>query len=113
MITKQLPTHPMGITQQDQHTNIWDALQSDSPPIPGGLTYLSHPWPNPYHISVLSAKQKATIHQEGLDETATPDTTDITSGHNPGITSHTPTSGPFTRRRVMIHVEDHKPPKNQ
>merc|ERR1712051_1169823 len=56
-------------------------------------------------------KTKATIHQEGLDKTATPDTTDITSGHNPGITSHTPTSGPLTRRRVMIHVKDHKPPK--
>ena len=84
-----------------------------SPPIPGGLTDLSHPWPNPYHIPVFfRQKTKAATHQERLQGTANPDTTDITSGHNPGVQSHTSTSGPLIRRRVTIHVEDHKHPEH-
>ena len=40
-------------------------------------------------------------------------TTNIASGHNPGTYSHTSTSGPLIRGRVIIHDEDHKSPRNQ
>ena len=40
-------------------------------------------------------------------------TTNIASGHNPGTYSHASPSGPLIRRRVTIHVEDHKSPRNQ
>ena len=93
----------MWITQQDQHTNIWDALQSDSPPIPGGLTDLSHHWTNPYHTPVLSAKQR--LKNTRKDYSKRPIKTQQTSsGHNPGAQSHTSTSGPLIRRRVTTDV---------
>ena len=100
----------MGIKQQDQHTNIWDTngliphqsrVDSQTCPILGQTptTYL-----------FVFRQTMATTHRKRLDYTATSDTTNITSGHNPGVTSQTLTSGPLTRRRVIIHVEDHTPP---
>ena len=101
----------MGIKQQDQHTNIWDTngliphqsrVDSQTCPILGQTptTYL-----------FVFRQTMATTHRKRLDYTATSDTTNITSGHNPGVTSQTLTSGPLTRRRVIIHVEDHTPSK--
>ena len=112
-ITKHLPTRPMGIKQQDQHTNIWDTngliphqsrVDSQTCPILGQTptTYL-----------FVFRQTMATTHRKRLDYTATSDTTNITSGHNPGVTSQTLTSGPLTRRRVIIHLEDHTPPLSQ
>ena len=73
----------------------------------GLVSSLAKPLPH----TCFFGKTKAATHQERLHGTANPDTTDITSGHNPGAQSHTSTSGPLIRRRVTIHVEDHKPPE--
>ena len=61
--------------------------------------------------SVLSAKQKRLQHTRKDYMKRPTQTTDIASGHNPGTYSHASSSGPLIRRRVTIHVEDHKPPK--
>ena len=73
----------------------------------GLILSLDKPLPHPFYRQ----NKKATTHQERLHETAYTDTTDITSGHNPGTYSHASSGGPLIRRRVTIHVEDHKPPK--
>ena len=87
------------------HTTVW--LTTNPGWTHGLVSSLAKPLPH----TCFFGKTKAATHQERLHGTANPDTTDITSGHNPGAQSHTSTSGPLIRRRVTIHVEDHKPPE--
>ena len=94
-------------TQQDQHTNQWDANTNlIHQPTPDGLEWFVSWWPKPYHIPLLATM--ATTDKTRLNgqyRRSKP----TTLAEQPQCTSQTSTSGPLIRRRVIIHVEDNTP----
>ena len=90
--------------------------RSDTPPILGGLKRLSH-------LGQIPTTNSPFFCSFGNNGYNTPEKTRLHghSRHNKTTTHHkrtqprcnkpTSTSGPLTRRRVIIHVEDHTPPK--
>ena len=90
--------------------------RSDTPPILGGLKRLSH-------LGQIPTTNSPFFCSFGNNGYNTPEKTRLHghSRHNKTTTHHkrtqprcnkpTSTSGPLTRRRVIIHVEDHTPSK--